>query len=236
MRPSLAIVLMLALASCTPASDEEPVLSEADVAMSAQWFAEYEAARANGDWLGAEEKADLLRDKYGNSGAAGKLSATLADTRAHAEAVREERRLQELWDYQAVDADGGGTQRSAAIYSRTVPVEEGEIAPTADARLVLRDHPSWGRSAYLLLAQKNFDCGRPCSIGIAFDDAPASAWTGKQADSGKGPALFIVDEKKFIVALEAAKKVRITLPKGSGTIPSLVFEVDGYDPARYAKP
>jgi len=130
----------------------------------------------------------------------------------------------------------GGTQRSAAIYSRTVAVDEEQAAPIADARLVLRDHPSWGRSAYLLLEQSKFACGSPCNLRIAFDDAAASEWSGKQADSGKGPALFINDEAKFIAALDAAKLVRITLPKGSGTIPSLVFEVSGYDAKRYANP
>lgn len=234
MRLIPALALLLVLAACTPAS-EEPVLTDADLALSAQWFAEYEAARANEDWLGAEAKADLLRDKYGNDGAAAKLSATLADTRAKADAVREERRLRAAWDYQAVPAEGG-IQRSAAIFSRTVIVDEEQAAPIADARLVLRDHPAWGRSAYLLLEQSKFACGSPCQLRIAFDDAEASAWAGKQADSGKGPALFINDEAKFIADLEAAKQVRITLPKGSGTIPSLVFDVGGFDAARYAQP
>src|SRR6478736_3235807 len=129
MRLMPIVLLGLTLAACTPASDE-PALSKADVAKSTQWFADYEAARANGDWLGAEAKADQLRDKYGDSGAASKLAATLADTRAKADAVREERRLQERWEYQAVPAEGG-TQRSAAIYSRTVVVDEEQAAPIA---------------------------------------------------------------------------------------------------------
>ena len=140
-----------------------------------------------------------------------------------------------LWDYQAV-AVGKGVQRSAAIYSRTVPAEEGQPVPTSDAQLVLRDHPSWGRSAYLLLAQSRFDCGTPCTMQIRFDDGEARRYAGKQADSGKGPALFIEDEKRFIEAMTDAGKVRIELPKGSGRIPALVFEVAGYDPDRFEKP
>jgi hypothetical protein len=151
---------------------------------------------------------------------------------AEMQALAEKRRLQGLWDYQDVQFDEG-VQHSAAIYSKTLPAEEGEIAPVPDARLVLRDNPNWGRSAYLLLAQSKFACGKPCAMKIAFDDGAATKYAGKQADSGKGPALFIDDEKKFIAALKAAKLVKISLPKGSGLVTSLTFEVGGYDAARY---
>ena len=101
---------------------------------------------------------------------------------------------------------------------------------------MLRDHPEWGRSAYLLLAQSKFACGKPCTLQLAFDAAEPSAWRGKQADSGKGPALFIEDEPRFIRALQGAKELRVVLPKGSGSIGTLVFEVGGFSPERYAKP
>jgi hypothetical protein len=231
--PSL-LALCLMIAACGPAT-EEGALSAADQTKAKILLADYEAARANGSWESAETKGDQLRSKYPDSGPALTLATTAADTQAKAEAVREERRLRDAWDYQAVPADGG-TQRSAALYSRTVLVEEDQVAPIPDARLVLRDHPSWGRSAYLLLEQSKFDCGKPCALRIAFDDAEAAGWAGKQADSGKGPALFINDDEKFIAAMTGAKQVRITLPKGSGNIPSLVFDVGGYDAGRQAKP
>jgi hypothetical protein len=234
MRHAAALGICLLATACGPAT-ETPAISPADEAKATSLLAEYEAARTNGSWEAAEAKAEKLREKYGDSAAAQALAATEHDTSEHADAVRETQRLRDAWDYQAIPAERG-VQRSAAIYSRTVPVEEDQPAPIPDARLVLRDHPSWGRSAYLLLEQSTFDCGKPCALQIAFDDSPATPWAGKQADSGKGPALFINDDKKFVAALSTAKKVRIALPKGSGTIPSLVFEVGGYDAARYAKP
>jgi len=151
---------------------------------------------------------------------------------AERQAALEARRLRYLWDYQGVIVTGG-VQRTAAIYSRTVPAEVGEIAPIPDARLVLRDHPSWGLSAYLLLAQSRFECGKPCAMMIAFDDSAPRRFAGKQADSGKGPALFINDESGFLAALKGAKQVRITLPKGSGVVSTMRFEVGGYDASRY---
>ena len=150
------------------------------------------------------------------------------------EAAIEVKRLQNLWVYQSV-AVTGGVQRSASIDSRTVPVEDGEIIPVPDAQLVLRDHPSWGRSAYLLLARSRFNCGKPCVMMIAFDAGEPHRFVGLQADSGKGPALFINDESGFINALKKAKVVRIALPKGSGLVSSLTFEVAGFDAASYAR-
>jgi hypothetical protein len=151
---------------------------------------------------------------------------------AEQQAAAQTNRLRGLWTYQNVTVDEG-VQHSASIYSRTVPIEEGEIAPVADAELVLRDHPSWGRSAYLLLAQSKFNCGKPCAMTIAFDGGKSKRYAGKQADSGKGPALFIEDETGFIAALKQAKTLRIALPKGSGLVTSLSFEVGGYDPSQY---
>lgn len=148
------------------------------------------------------------------------------------QAAAESNRLRGLWTYQDVTLKEG-VQHSATIYSRTVAAEEGEIAPVPDAQLVLRDHPSWGRSAYLLLAQSRFSCGKPCAMTITFDAGEARRFPGKQADSGKGPALFIEDEKSFIADLKKAETLRIVLPKGSGLVSSLSFEVGGYDASRY---
>ena len=231
----LGLLLCVCLAACSGEEGEPEAIPAADQAKATKLFESYESARDGKNWEVAESYADRLRDQFPGSDAATKLAASLEQVRAQAEQMRESRRLGELWDYQAVSV-GKGVQRSAAIYSRTVPIEEGQPIPTADAQLVLRDHPSWGRSVYLLLAQSRFDCGTPCDMQIRFDDGEARRFAGKQADSGKGPALFIVAERDFIGAMTDAGKVRIELPKGSGRIPALVFEVAGYDPERYEKP
>src|SRR5207342_2619361 len=210
-------------------------LSPADAAKAAAMRHDYEAARSAGNPEAAEAAADKLRERFPGSADAAQLDATLDDVREDAEKVREQRRLRALWDYQA-NAVGSGTQRSAAIFSRTVDLGEDQPAPIPDAQLVLRDHPDWGRSAYLLLAASKFSCGKPCTLQLAFDAGAPETWRGRQADSGKGPALFIEDEARFITALRGAKQLRVLLPKGSGSIGSLVFEVGGFSPERYASP
>lgn len=237
--PWKAALLCLLLAACSGQDagegEGEAELSAEDAARATALFKDYEAARSAGNPEAAEAAADRLRERYPGSDATLGLEVTLPEVRRQADALRETRRLQGLWDYQA-NAVEGGTQRSAAIPSKVAEVGEDQPVPMPDAQLVLRDHPAWGRSAYLLLAQSKFQCGKPCRVQIAFDDAAAEGYPGKQADSGKGPALFIEDEPRFVRALGGAKKVRIELPKGSGLVPALVFEVGGFAPERYAKP
>lgn len=228
----LAIVL---LAACSNPEPEAPAPSPEDEARASQLLAEVRAAGEQENWEGALALAEQLKSEYPASLAAGSLAQDMAGLRENAEQAREERRLRDLWAYQAV-AIGKGQQRTASIYSRTPPVFEGEMAIQPDAQLVLRDHPEWGRSAYLLFAQKRFQCGSPCAMQISFDDGPARQFAGKQADSGKGPALFIKDEAAFVAGLSGAKKLSIQLPKDSGSVKSLQFEVAGFSAARYAKP
>lgn len=224
---------VLLLSACAPDDGPPPMTAqEQDEAQSL--LAAYESARSERNWEVAETQADKLRRRFPESDAAKRLSGSLDDTRAQADAVREVRRLQGLWGYQAVAAEGG-VQRSAMLPSRTVPVEEGQPAPLPDAQLVLRDHPAWGRSAYLLLAQSRFDCGTPCAVNIRFDSGDPLSFVAKQADSGKGPALFIEDEQGFVSRLAQSQKIRIELPKGSGLVGSLGFDVGGYDATRYAQ-
>lgn len=231
----VAAALVLSLPACTSPEEDEAGLSTADIAKADKLLADYEAARALQNWEGAEGKADQIKSRYPDSAAAAKLKSSLAQVKAKAEQAREGRRLASLWTYQAVPVEGG-EQRSASIFSKTVAADEGSPAPMPDAQLVLRDHPAWGRSAYLLLEQSKFDCGSPCTVKISFVDVAAQAWEAKQADSGSGPALFIVDEAGFIAQMDNSDNIRIVLPEGSGLVPSVSFEVGGFDAGRYAKP
>jgi hypothetical protein len=229
----MAVALCLALAACQGGDEEGGVaLSAEDAAMAGALLADYEAARVAGNPEAAEAAADRLRGKYPDSDVALKLEPTLPQVREAAQAMRESRRLQKLWDYQD-NAVGQGVQHSATMFSRVPDLGEDVPAAIPDAQLVLRDHPDWGRSVYLLLQQSKFACGKPCTLQLSFDEGPLETWPGKQADSGKGPALFIEDESRFMKALPDAKSLRIVLPSSSGSIRTLNFEVSGFDPTRY---
>ena len=231
----LLVLSCLLATGCTQPEEEAGALSAADQVRASEMLAAFESARKDRNWEVAEAHADELRTEFPDSDAAAKLTPSLEDVRTQASQQRDVRRLRDLWDYQSVPR-GKGHQRTATVYSRTPVVEEGMPAIQPDAQLVLREHPEWGRSSYLLFAQSKFRCGPPCRMDISFDGGDKQSFSGKQADSGKGPALFIEDDTRFIKLMSAARELRIQLPKGSGSATSLVFEVSGFDAARYEKP
>jgi hypothetical protein len=224
----LLLMSALALAACQPA-ELDPAFDEAK---GAELLKAYEAARAEADWEIAEARGDELRRRHGETEAAKTMRATLDQVRAEAEAMREMRRLAGLWEYQAIPA-AGGTQHTAAIYSRveTSPEsEEQEVAAIPDARLILRRHPEWGDSVYLVLTQKALECGPPCRLMIRFDEGEAQSYAGDPADTGTGPALFIEERERFIAAMRLAQRVRIQLPRSGHLVPVFEFEVGGFRP------
>ncbi len=224
----LLLLFVLTLAACQPA-EIDPAFDEDK---GAKLLVAYEAARTDGDWEIAEAHGDELRRRHGETNAAKTMRATLEQVRAEAEAMRDQRRLAALWEYQAIPA-GGGTQHTAAIYSRveTDPdAEEGEAVAIPDARLILRRHPEWGDSVYLVLTQKALECGPPCTLSIRFDDGEARSFPGDPADTGTGPALFIEERERFLAAMRDARKVRVQLPRSGHLVPVFEFEVGGFRP------
>lgn len=226
----LPLLCALLLAACQPA----PVDPAFDEEKGAALLAKYEAARADADFEIAEMHANELAQRHGETEAAAAMRRSVAEVRAEAEAMRENRRLVGLWDYQQIGVEGG-IQHTAAIYSQVEPMseEEGAPAPIPDARLILRRHPEWGESAYLVLAQSDLACGPPCRLRIRFDDGEPQVFEGDPADTGTGPALFIVDRDRFLAALREAKQVRIELPAGGHLQPQFRFEVAGFKPDRH---
>jgi hypothetical protein len=231
LRASAVALLAFALVACK----EEPLDPAFDEEAGRKLLVQYEAARTDQDWETAEMHADELRRKHGETDAAAQMRATLAEVQAKAEAERDVRRLRDLWDYQRIQVEGG-VQYSASLNSQVDHDPDSESpAPLPDAQLIFRRHPAWGDSAYLVLAQKSLQCGPPCVLQIRFDDAPAQQFAGDPADTGTGPALFIVDRDRFLAALRAAKRVRIALPETAHLRPSFDFEVAGFDAERHLR-
>src|SRR5690606_8251940 len=184
--PSLALSLALSLSLAALAAPEPP-----DPAMDEQagaaLLAKYEQARSDGNPELAERLGNELDDLHGKTTAATTMRESIDEVRRQAEELREQRRLKELWDYQSIPVPGG-TQHSAAIYSRVPPLnaDSGLPPPRPDARLILRRHPDWGESAYLVLEMSELRCGPPCRLSIRFDDGEDQRFAGEPADTGTG--------------------------------------------------
>jgi len=232
-RFALATILAAALAACSSSAPPaaplpKPAAAPNTDAAAARELTLYDQMRASQSWDLALSLGDEITQKYPASPAAAQVKQTLDDIRAKATAQRESRRMARLWAYAAV-AEAGGTQYTAAVESKE-PLKAAASAKDAERiRLVLRDHPKWGRSVYLLLDNAKFDCSKGCAtLPVRFDDAPPQRMKATVPPTGE-PALFIDDDKGFIAKMLKAKTVSIDAAiKGEGA-KTFVFEVGGYD-------
>jgi len=225
----LATAVLFA-AACSKTSSAPPpdpaVAAKADAeAKAAKEASLYEQMRTGGSVELAANLGNEILSTYPNTAAAAQVQKTIDDVRAKSTQKTETQRLARLWAYNNVP-EAGGTQYSAAIPGK-------EAMPGgARIRLVLRQHPKWGQSVYLLLDNATFDCSKGCAtLPVAFDGTSAQRMKATIPPTGE-PALFIDDDKGFIAKLEKSQKVSIDVTiKGIGA-KTETFEVGGYDPSK----
>jgi len=233
LRSASLAILAVALAACSsgappPPAQTAPATQAAVDAKAAKELTLYEQMRASQSWDLATSLGEEIVKKYPASPAAATVKQTLDDVRAKGVAQRDSRRLARLWAY-AATPEAGATQYTAAIESKE-PLKSAASAKDAERiRLVLRQHPQWGQSVYLLLDNAKFDCSKGCAtLPVRFDDAPATRMKATIPPTGE-PALFIDDDKGFIAKMLKAKSVAIDATiKGEGAR-TFVFEIGGYD-------
>lgn len=225
----LALAALLATAGCTDREAQRQAQAEAEAREREQAAArlqqDYERAVTAGNWELARVHGAALLAQYPGTPAAAAVEPGLAEVTARAEAAREQRRLAAQWSYARVPA-GNGEQRTASILSRE-PVDTGGGAP-APVQLVIRDHPEWKRSAYLVLQGGDFDCYGGCRLAVKFDDAGAgmAAWRPK---TDEAIALFIEDHRGLWRKMRQAQRLEVQFPVKAGGTRTAVFEVGGLD-------
>jgi len=226
----LPIAISLGLLACSrtpapPAPDPAAVAKADAEAKANKQLALYEQMRNGGSADIAVNLGDEIVKSYPNTSAAAQVQKTLGEVRDKAKRETESKRLSRLWAYNSVP-EAGGIQYSAAIASKE------SLPGNARIRLVLRQHPKWGQSVYLLLDNATFDCSKGCAtLPVAFDDAPAQRMKATIPPTGE-PALFIDDDKGFIAKMEKAQKVSIDVNIFKVGAKTEVFEVGGYDASK----
>lgn len=230
---ALVLATLLALTAC---SDRE---AEAQAAAAAQAAAteaatntlarEYDNAVVAQNWDLARVHGAALVAQYPDSDAVAKMKSGYEDIKAKGEAAREMRRMQALWDYAQVAADGG-TQRSAAITSEEPVDVDGSGAKPV--QLVFRDHPKWERSGYLVLQAGDFRCTGGCKVQVKADDAAPRSMDAWRPDTDEAIAMFITDDKALWKLLRKTQVVEIEFPVKAGGTRKAMFETGGLDGAQ----
>jgi hypothetical protein len=230
LRLMLPIAISVGLLACSkapaPPAPDPAAAAKADAESKAgKQLALYDQMRTSGSADIAVNLGDEIVKTYPNTAAASQVQKTLGELREKSKHETESKRLSRLWAYNSVP-EAGGTQFSAAIPSKE------SLPGNARIRLVLRQHPKWGQSVYLLLDNATFDCSKGCAtLPVAFDDAPAQRMKATIPPTGE-PALFIDDNKGFIAKMEKANKVSVDVTIKNVGAKTEIFEVGGYDASK----
>ncbi len=233
LRCAFLILMFATLVACSGSPPPVDAAQAAHAAATArntrayQDLALYEQMRSsNKNDLAAQLGKELLA-KYPDSAAAAKVRESIDQVNNGAQVEKETQRTARLWTYNTAP-EAGGTQYSAYVYAKDDVSAGGK---TQRLRLVLRQHPSWGQSVYLLLESGGFQCSADCSASVRFDDQPAQRMATTIPPTGE-PAIFIDDNKGFIAKLAKARWVHIdTQLKGATARHVVNFEIAGFDPA-----
>ncbi|MDR7193451.1 hypothetical protein [Luteimonas terrae] len=238
-RHLLATALLAALLPLVACQDREAQAAAQAQAQAAAAEAQaeagerdFEAAVAIENWALAKAQADVLLARYPDTAAAERVRAKFDDVAAKGDAVREDARTQALWSYNTANVEGG-EQLSAAIYAKDTIDVDGTGAKRV--QLIFRDHPSWGRSSYLVLQAGDFDCYPSCRVSVRVDDGEPRRMAANRPQTDEAIAMFIDDERALWRLLDGAKTVSIEFPVKAGGTRTAVFEVAGLDRGKLPK-
>jgi hypothetical protein len=222
----------VAMAGCGDREAERAAAAAAQAAAKEQQADEvakkYDSAVASRDWDMARIHGVALLDQYPDSAAAERIAPGLEEVKAKAEGAREQRRMESLWDYSQVAAEGG-TQRSAAILSKDPVDVDGSGAKPV--QLVFRDHPKWKRSSYLVLQASDFAkaCYARCQVTVVADAAAPKRMSSNRPDTDEAIAMFIDDNKALWRLARKTQVLEIEFPVKDGATRKAVFETGGLD-------
>ena len=234
---TLAIATVLLLAACkgedpqaaAQAAAAQKAADEQAAETMAQQFDEAVAAQ---NWHLAKGYGEVLQIDHPTSDAAARVKPLLEEVKAKDEAEGRQRRLAALWSYGDEPVGKNGHQLSAAIYSQEPVDTDGSGAHRV--RLIFRDHPSWGRSAYLVHEAGDFDCYKGCKLKVVAD-GKARTLPGSRPKTDEAIAMFIDDHKALWKLAKASKQLSVEFPTKAVGRKTAEFEVGGLDPAKLPK-
>lgn len=228
---AVAVAVALGAAGC----DRKARLAEQAAAQAAaaedaakQGEAAFDAAVADGKWALAKAQGDVLLAQHPQSQAAARVRPKLEAVAAKAQAQREDGRLRALWSYQSEPVKGG-SQLSASIYAKEDVDVDG--SGPSQVRLIFRDHPSWGKSSYLVLQKGDFDCYRGCRVEVVADGEPHRL-RASRPKTDEAIAMFIDDRSALWKLATTSKVLEIGIPTKDVGKRTATFETGGLDASK----
>lgn len=227
---ALSVVMLPGCSAEDPQAAAQAAAAQAAAkAQAAEAMAgEFERAVAAQNWQLAKAHGEILQVEHAGSAAAARVKPVLDEIKAKAEATQQAQRLAALWAY-ASEPVKGGNQLSAAIYSQEPVDTDGSGAKPV--RLIFRDHPEWGRSAYLVLEAGDFDCYSGCRLKV-LADGTTHTLPGSRPKTDEAIAMFVEDNKALWKLAKASKQLSIEFPTRAVGTRTAEFEVGGLDASK----
>lgn len=194
--------------------------------------AQFDTAVAAQDWRMARNYGEILQVEHPTSAAAARIKPKLEEIKDKAASEQQQQRLSALWSYGDEPVKTGGHQLSAAIYSQEPIDTDGSGAHPV--RLVFRDHPDWGRSAYLVLDAGDFDCYKGCQLKVTVD-GKVQTLPGSRPKTDEAIAMFIDDHKTLWKRAKSAQHLSIEFPTKTVGKRSADFEIGGLNASKLPK-
>lgn len=229
-----AVWLALAGGACKDPEEERRKLvaaaaarAEADATRS---LGQYKSIRDDGRVELAYAYAQGIIQRFPRTAAARELQPQMAELKSAAEALANVRRLEGLWTYHAVaDEEANGVVHTAYIFG----IADRRSAPKL--QLVLRRHPAWGQSVYLLMPNGDFACKKICTARMTFQGASGDRtadWEISRAEGNIPPAVFIEADQRALEAINMAKTLLLSIQLVDRSTVSYTFELAGFDSGR----
>lgn len=236
-RSALPWMFALVLAAC---GDPEAARRAAEAqaaarteALAGEAYRQWQAVQQSGKEELSYAFAQDLVSRYPQSQAARTLQPQLPALKQRADAVAEQRRLESLWTYHAVDdQEYKGMVYTAYIHASS----SGAGASVPGVRLVLRRHPSWGQSVYLLIDRDDFACKNECRLAVSVDGAAPQSLLISRAEGANPPALFLEEDAKALDLIDKAQRVSMAIPLSTGSTVDYLFEVGALDISQLGPP
>ncbi|MEO5630074.1 MAG: hypothetical protein ABIQ62_09955, partial [Thermomonas sp.] len=241
MKTTLLCAALATSLLCLPAckrDDPQPTAQAATGRVAAKEQAaeamgkQFDDAVAAKDWRMARNFGEILQVEHPTSATAERVKPQLEEIKSKAEGEQQKRRLSALWSYGDEPVKAGGQQLTAAIYSQEpVDTDGGGAHPV---RLIFRDHPDWGRSAYLVLEAGDFNCYSGCQLKVTVD-GQVRTLPGSRPKTDEAIAMFIDDYKVLWKLAKNAKQLSIEFPTKTVGKRTAEFEVGGLEPSKLPK-
>jgi hypothetical protein len=223
---AVSACVAFALCACSPqapAPAEQRAAADASTA-NANLDTYRQLLRIHNDEMAVTMGKDIVK-RFPDSAAAREVQQTLPEIEKRYTQTREKNRLAALWVYQ-VSPMAGGTQSTATIRSS-------QPAGAEPVQLVLRRHTKWGQNVFLYGSGHGFVCRGTCALPLNVDGKPMRIKAF--APTTGEPALMLRDDKAFLAMLAKAQKISIDVTLVDGEKKqTLVYEVGGYDPAKWS--